>query len=213
MRFDLDRMETVGQPVPVIEKVVTSTATGGAQFSFATNGTLAYIHGDSIGADGAIYWMTSRRQDERAQGGSRRLGQSELLARRQAAGDAEGVRQPRPDRDLRLDQRPADAADLRRRQPPVSDLDAGRSANHLQLGRRPPRRAEHLLAARQRLRAGRPPHRESEQPGGHVHRPHAARSILFSEFAGAGSRRYLDPAAPGKRQAGRGTPVPEHADF
>ena len=53
VRFDLDRMETVGQPVPVIEKVVTSTGTGGAQFSFATNGTLAYIHGDSTGADGA----------------------------------------------------------------------------------------------------------------------------------------------------------------
>ena len=59
VRFDLDRMETVGQPVPIIEEVVTSTATGGAQFSFAANGTLAYIHGDSIGADGGIYWMTS----------------------------------------------------------------------------------------------------------------------------------------------------------
>ena len=184
VRFDPDRMETVGQPVPVIENVVTSTGTGGAQFSFAANGTLAYIHGDSIGADGGIYWMTVRRQDERAQDGSRRLGQSELLARRQAAGDAEGVRQPRPDRDLRLDQRPADAADLRRRQPPVSDLDAGLSANHLQLGRRPPRCAEHLLAARQRLRAGRPPHRQSEQPGGHVHRPHRYARSLFSEFAG-----------------------------
>ncbi len=59
VRFDLDRLETVGQPVPVIEKVVTSTATGGAQFSFATNGTLVYIHGDSNGADGALYWMTA----------------------------------------------------------------------------------------------------------------------------------------------------------
>ena len=59
VRFDLDRLETVGQPVPVIEKVVTSTGTGGAQFSFATNGTLVYIHGDSTGADGALYWMTA----------------------------------------------------------------------------------------------------------------------------------------------------------
>ena len=59
VRFDLDRIETVGQPVPVLEKAVTSTATGGAQFSFATNGTLVYIHGDSIGADGALYWMTA----------------------------------------------------------------------------------------------------------------------------------------------------------
>ena len=59
VRFDLDRMETVGQPVPVIEKVVASAGTGGAQFSFASNGTLAYVHGDSSGADGAIYWMTA----------------------------------------------------------------------------------------------------------------------------------------------------------
>ncbi len=59
VRFDLDRIETVGQPVPVIERVVASTGTGGAQFSFASNGTLAYVHGDSSGADGAIYWMTA----------------------------------------------------------------------------------------------------------------------------------------------------------
>ena len=111
VRFDLDRMETVGQPVQVIEKVVT-TATGGAQFSFATNGTLVYIQGDSIGRRRPTLLDDCRRQDERAQGGSRRLGQPELLARRQAAGDAEDVRQPRPDRGLRLDQRPADAADL-----------------------------------------------------------------------------------------------------
>ena len=57
VRFDLDRMEIVGQPVPVIEKVVANGGNGGAQFSFASNGTLAYIHGDSSGADGAIYWM------------------------------------------------------------------------------------------------------------------------------------------------------------
>ncbi len=59
VRFDLDRMETVGQSVPVIDKVVTSTGTGGAQFSFANSGTLAYIRGDSSGADGSIYWMTT----------------------------------------------------------------------------------------------------------------------------------------------------------
>ena len=59
VRFDLDRIETVGQPVPVIEKVVANAGNGGAQFSFASNGTLAYVHGDSSGADGAIYWMTA----------------------------------------------------------------------------------------------------------------------------------------------------------
>ena len=50
VRFDLDRVEDVGQPVPVIEKVVASGGNGGAQFSFASNGTLAYVHGDSSGA-------------------------------------------------------------------------------------------------------------------------------------------------------------------
>ena len=59
VRFDLDRLETVGQPAPVIEKVVASGGNGGAQFSLASNGTLAYVHGDSSGADGAIYWMTA----------------------------------------------------------------------------------------------------------------------------------------------------------
>jgi serine/threonine-protein kinase len=59
VRFDLDRVETVGQSVPVIDKIVTSPGTGGAQYSFAGNGTLAYVHGDSSGADGAIYWMTT----------------------------------------------------------------------------------------------------------------------------------------------------------
>ena len=57
VRFDLERVETVGQSVPVIDKIVTSPGTGGAQFSFASNGTLAYVHGDASGADGAIYWM------------------------------------------------------------------------------------------------------------------------------------------------------------
>ena len=211
VRFDLDRMETVGQPVPVIEKVVASTGTGGAQFSFATNGTLAYIHGDSSGADGAIYWMTADGKTSALKAAPGAWGNPQLLARWQAAGDAEDLRQPRPDRDLRLDQRPADAADFRRRQPPISGLDAGRPANHLQLGRRPPRRAQHLLAARQRLRAGRPPHRQSEQPGGHVHRP--ARQLDPVHRVYGGTRRYLDPAAPGERKAGRATRVPEHADL
>jgi serine/threonine-protein kinase len=59
VRFDLDRIETVGQPVPVVDKVVTSTGTGGAQFSVSNNGTLAYVRGDSSAADGSIYWMTT----------------------------------------------------------------------------------------------------------------------------------------------------------
>ena len=40
--FDLDRLEVIGTPVPVLEQVLTA-ATGGVNAAFAQNGTLVYV--------------------------------------------------------------------------------------------------------------------------------------------------------------------------
>jgi serine/threonine-protein kinase len=43
--FDLERLETTGAPVSILEGILTSNNSSGADFSLATNGTLAYITG------------------------------------------------------------------------------------------------------------------------------------------------------------------------
>jgi len=43
--FDLDRLEVIGQPVPVIESVMAGDTMSGAQFSLSDNGTLVYLAG------------------------------------------------------------------------------------------------------------------------------------------------------------------------
>jgi serine/threonine-protein kinase len=55
--FDLERLETAGPPAPVLEGVTTSPASGGAQFSFSSRGTLAYQPGARAGSAAAIQWM------------------------------------------------------------------------------------------------------------------------------------------------------------
>jgi Tol biopolymer transport system component len=55
--FDLKRMEVTGQPAPILEGVVTSLATGGAQFSFSDTGNLVYVAGREGGRNLSIYWM------------------------------------------------------------------------------------------------------------------------------------------------------------
>lgn len=44
VRFDLDRLDVIGTPVPVLDSVVT-TAVGNAQAAIAGNGTLVYAPG------------------------------------------------------------------------------------------------------------------------------------------------------------------------
>ena len=54
--FDLDRLETSGQPVPAIEGVTSNAATGGAQVAVSASGTLMYLPGQ--GTSGVpIHWM------------------------------------------------------------------------------------------------------------------------------------------------------------
>jgi len=54
--FDLKRLEVTGQPVPILEGVVTAPINGGAQFSFSDTGNLVYVAGRG-GQDVSIYWM------------------------------------------------------------------------------------------------------------------------------------------------------------
>jgi serine/threonine-protein kinase len=59
VRVDLDRLEATSPPVAVIESVMATTPTGGAQYSVASNGTLAYVPGNPARSDSRIHWMTA----------------------------------------------------------------------------------------------------------------------------------------------------------
>jgi serine/threonine-protein kinase len=56
--FDLARLQPIGQPVPVIEGIMTSDAMAGAQFSVSENGTLVYLVGGGTVVDApAVSWL------------------------------------------------------------------------------------------------------------------------------------------------------------
>ena len=57
--FDLARLEVTGRPAPVIEGVVSSANTGGAQFSVSDAGTLVYAPGRGADTLRAMFWMDS----------------------------------------------------------------------------------------------------------------------------------------------------------
>jgi hypothetical protein len=40
--FDIDKLETRGTPVPVLDDVAYSTGSGGGQFNYSASGTLVY---------------------------------------------------------------------------------------------------------------------------------------------------------------------------
>jgi serine/threonine-protein kinase len=57
--FDLNRLETIGQPVPVVEGVSAQpTNTGAAQFTVSETGAFAYLPGRGAGNDSPVLWMT-----------------------------------------------------------------------------------------------------------------------------------------------------------
>jgi len=45
--FDLDRLEVIGRAIPVLQDVMTSALTGGAQFAFSDSGTAVYFPGEN----------------------------------------------------------------------------------------------------------------------------------------------------------------------
>ena len=55
--FDVKRLEVTGQPVPVLEDVVTVPLHGGAQYSISHTGNLVYVAGRSNILDLSVFWM------------------------------------------------------------------------------------------------------------------------------------------------------------
>jgi serine/threonine-protein kinase len=55
--FDLDRLETTGPPVPVVEEVTSGNLSGSAQYAVSNNGTLLYVSGGVLVQGGPIEWM------------------------------------------------------------------------------------------------------------------------------------------------------------
>jgi serine/threonine protein kinase/Tol biopolymer transport system component len=55
--FDLNRLEMIGQPAPVLEGVTASQNMAGAQFAVSEDGTLVYLPGQSTNTDPPIEWM------------------------------------------------------------------------------------------------------------------------------------------------------------
>ncbi|MCZ6778708.1 MAG: protein kinase, partial [Acidobacteria bacterium] len=55
--FDLARLELTGQPVPVLDGVITNLASGYAEYSFSRDGTLVYVPGGSVMAERRLIWM------------------------------------------------------------------------------------------------------------------------------------------------------------
>ncbi|MGH9410559.1 MAG: protein kinase domain-containing protein [Vicinamibacterales bacterium] len=58
IRFDLSRLEVVGQAVQVLQGVSAFPTTGGAQLAFASDGTLVYVPGGVSSPTHAIDWTT-----------------------------------------------------------------------------------------------------------------------------------------------------------
>jgi len=56
--FDLDRLETTGEPAPVLEGVASAPDSAGAQFAFSARGTLVYQkRAQDLGSEMPIQWM------------------------------------------------------------------------------------------------------------------------------------------------------------
>ncbi|HEY7699418.1 MAG TPA: protein kinase, partial [Vicinamibacteria bacterium] len=55
--FDPERLQMTGDPVPVLQGVLSSRATAGAQFAFSNEGTLVYVPGGTAGGEVLIDWM------------------------------------------------------------------------------------------------------------------------------------------------------------
>ena len=55
--FDLDRLEVVGQPVPIVQNVTASDVQGSGQFAFSSDGLLAYLQGAAPVPVHPIVWV------------------------------------------------------------------------------------------------------------------------------------------------------------
>ena len=55
--FDLDRLEVIGEPAPIVEGIEASTGTGSAQLAVSATGTLVYLAGTERTIEDPIRWM------------------------------------------------------------------------------------------------------------------------------------------------------------
>jgi serine/threonine-protein kinase len=55
--FDLARLEVRGAAVPVVDDLVASARTGGAQFAGSSSGTLVYVAGRGTGGGFSLQWL------------------------------------------------------------------------------------------------------------------------------------------------------------
>ena len=62
--FDLDRLEVVGNPVPIVEDVITK-ASGAAAFALAGDGSLVYLTGPGATRGGAARTLVWVERDGR----------------------------------------------------------------------------------------------------------------------------------------------------
>jgi len=58
VRFDLDRLEALGQPLPALDGVSGSVSTGGVQLALSAEGTFAYLPGAATATVNPIEWLT-----------------------------------------------------------------------------------------------------------------------------------------------------------
>jgi len=63
VRFDAARLETVGDPSPVQENVVTKANLGATEASLASNGTLLYLSGPQTGAARRLVWVDAEGRE------------------------------------------------------------------------------------------------------------------------------------------------------
>jgi WD40-like Beta Propeller Repeat len=62
-RFDPVRLEMLGDPVPVVEQVLTK-GTGAADFSLSRSGMLVYVPGGGASARRSLVWVTRQEREE-----------------------------------------------------------------------------------------------------------------------------------------------------
>src|SRR6202166_4406438 len=64
MSFDPQRLEVTGTAVPVVEGVLQSTFTGGAQYSFSATGSLVYVSGAAQLAQLRLVWVSRNGEEQ-----------------------------------------------------------------------------------------------------------------------------------------------------
>jgi hypothetical protein len=65
VRFDVDRLETMGQPVPVLEDVGGDPTAGMVHFSLSENGSLVYVPGGGDANTHTLAWVDRNGEREK----------------------------------------------------------------------------------------------------------------------------------------------------